>query len=132
MYQTGVSGAQIIFNIDKVSTVTELGTTIAQVAFPESTEMINFQHDFIVNNSYVVLPNNTYIDSEFNLHNAASSTGNVLLAICSSDDMVCVASKLSNTNLNTTAVWDSPASSSFYLPVYSPANGLRAYIKAKD
>ena len=132
MYQTGASGAQIIFNIDKVSTVTELGTTIAQVAFPESTEMINFQHDFIVNNSYVVLPNNTYIDSEFNLHNAASSTGNVLLAICSSDDMVCVASKLSNTNLNTTAVWDSPASSSFYLPVYSPANGLRAYIKAKD
>ena len=130
MYRTGTSN--YTFHIDKVSTVTGTGTTIAQVEFPESTEMINFQHDFIVNNSYVVLPNNTYIDSEFNLHNATSSTGNVLLAICSSDDMVCVVSKLSNVGYKNTAVWDSPASSSFYLPVYSPADGLRAYIKAKD
>lgn len=125
MYQTGTSN--YIFNIDKVSTVTGTGTTIAQVTFPTGKEMINFQHDFIVNNSYVVLPNNTYIDSEFNLHNATSSAGDVLLAICSSDDMVCVASAPS-----VVVVWDSSTSSSFYLPVYSPADGLRAYIKAKD
>lgn len=127
MYQTGSISSHYIFNIDKVSTVTGTGTTITQVTFPQSKLMINFQHDFIVNNSYVVLPNNTYIDSEFNLHNATSSAGDVLLAICSSDDMVCVASEPS-----VVAVWDSSASSSFYLPVYSPADGLRAYIKAKD
>ena len=132
MYKTEVSASKPIFNIDKVSTVTGTGTTIAQVEFPESTQMVHLQHDFIVNNSYVVLPNNTYIDSEFNLHNATSSTGNVLLAICSSNDMVCVVSKLPNAVLKTTVVWDSSASSSFYLPVYSPADGLRAYIKAKD
>lgn len=131
MYSTGTG--TYTFNIEKVSTVTGTGTIIAQVTFPESTNMINFQHDFIVNNSYVVLPNNTYIDSEFNLHNATSSTGDVLRAICSSDDMVCVASKSSSSIGTTkTAVWDSPATSSFSLPVYSPADGLRAYIKAKD
>ena len=131
MYTTGSKSN--IFNIEKVATVTGTGTIIAQVTFPESTHMINFQHDFIVNNSYVVLPNNTYIDSDFNLYNATSSAGDVLRAICSSDDMVCVASKSPNSiGVSKAAVWDSLATPSFFLPVYSPADGLRAYIKAKD
>lgn len=116
-----------ILDVERLSAVDGDGTAIAHIAFPQSKYLLNFQHDIIVNNEYVVLPNNTYLDSEFNAHNTTSSAGDIALAICSNDDFICVAS-----NPSQASVWDSSAKSSFYLPVYSPADGLRAYIKTTD
>lgn len=127
MYRTGSISTNVIFNIERLSTVTGDGSLIAQVRIPASKSMINLQHDMIVNDSYVILPNNKYIDSEFNVHDVTASTGDVILAITSSDNLVCVASEPSQA-----AVWDSSTDASFYLPVYSPADGLRAYIKTTD
>lgn len=83
-------------------------------------------HTYIVTDKWIILPDKTYINSNQELKNwdssssqsrywAFSQTDSAIYAMCPQYE-----------------IWRSSKSAQFNLPTYSPATGLRAYIKAKD
>ena len=84
-------------------------------------------HFWLVENDKIVLPDKTYIDSNGTIKNWSSgpSSGTLCLSFSSTDtDIYAMYPKYE--------VWASSKSAQFNLPTYSPATGLRAYIKAKN
>ena len=84
-------------------------------------------HFWLVENDKIVLPDKTYIDSNGVIKNWSSgpSGSTLCLSFSSTDtDVYAMYPKYE--------VWASSKSAQFNLPTYSPATGLRAYIKAKN
>lgn len=81
----------------------------------------------VIDDSYIVLPNNTYIDSNFNLNSIASSTGTTIANLATDNNNIYA---LCYDSFAT--VYSSLKTATFNLPSYSPATGLYAYIKAKN
>ena len=84
-------------------------------------------HFWLVENDKIVLPDKTYIDSNGVIKNWSSgpSGSTLCLSFSSTDtDIYAMYPKYE--------VWASSKSAQFNLPRYSPATGLRAYIKAKN
>ena len=84
-------------------------------------------HFWLVENDKIVLPDKTYIDSNGVIKNWSSgpSSSALCLSFSSTDtDIYAMYPKYE--------VWASSKSAQFNLPTYSPATGLRAYIKAKN
>ena len=84
-------------------------------------------HFWLVENDKIVLPDKTYIDSNGTIKNwnSGPSGSTLCLSFSSTDtDIYAMYPKYE--------VWASSKSAQFNLPTYSPATGLRAYIKAKN
>lgn len=84
-------------------------------------------HFWLVENDKIILPDKTYIDRNGVIKNWSSgpSSGTLCLSFSSTDtDIYAMYPKYE--------VWASSKSAQFNLPTYSPATGLRAYIKAKN
>lgn len=93
---------------------------------PLSTFYYN-NSNIIINELYAILPDNRYIDSQRNIKDAMLPTGNIISAISVSGDTLYVLSGYSPAKF-----YFSPKLESFSIPAYSPANGLRAYIKTNN
>ena len=84
-------------------------------------------HFWLVENDKIILPDKTYIDSNGVIKNwnSGPSGSTLCLSFSSTDtDIYAMYPKYE--------VWASSKSAQFNLPIYSPATGLRAYIKAKN
>ena len=109
-------------------------TVIDSLQSTSSTELkqINSQygqlcHFWLVENDKIVLPDKTYIDSNGTIKNwnSGPSGSTLCLSFSSTDtDIYAMYPKYE--------VWAASKSAQFNLPTYSPATGLRAYIKAKN
>lgn len=83
---------------------------------------------YMVLDNAIMLPDKTYIDSSNNVKNWENSS--------SISQSQCMSFSQTDTFIYTMCpqyeVWRSSKSAQFNLPTYSPATGLRAYIKAKN
>lgn len=94
----------------------------------------NTEYDLYINNVvddlYAILPNNSYLSSySLTTNSSAGTTDGTTVYISISNQNVYL---LSTSGINTANVYCSPKYASFSLPLYSPASGLYAYIKAKS
>ena len=80
---------------------------------------------WIIDDDYVLLSDNRYIDTSLNIKSVGGSTRSLINAEAHSNYNIYV---ISNKN----QLYKSSKSPTFNLPTYSPATGLRAYIKAKN
>lgn len=81
----------------------------------------------VVDDLCVILSNNKYIDSQLNIKDAMSPINGNADAISASNENVYALYGYSPAKF-----YFSPKSESFSIPSYSPADGLRAYIKTKN
>lgn len=81
----------------------------------------------VVDELYVILSNNKYIDSQLNIRDAVSPTDGDIDAVSISNENI-----YTLYGYNPAKFYFSPKSESFSIPSYSPADGLRAYIKTKN
>lgn len=83
---------------------------------------------YMVTDDKIILPDKTYIDSSNNVKNWENS-GSISQSQCMSFSQT---DTFIYTMCPQYEVWRSSKSTQFNLPTYSPATGLRAYIKAKN